>query len=86
MASDYLGVDEGRSARKGDRLGTLDRKIAKLQQARVGRAVEALKSGVDPELLRSAVELIESELAELVEERDRSRPPRLRDKPMRHVR
>lgn len=71
MADEYLGVRVDAAAGETDRLGRLDRQIAELQQARVRATTDALKAGLDPELLRAAVEGIEGELAQLTADRER---------------
>lgn len=71
MARDYLGLRGERVEAEADQLQALDAKVASLEEARTRRAADALRAGLDPELIRAAVAELEEELATVRERRDR---------------
>lgn len=65
MAADYLGLRAEASQPEAHALGEVESAIARLEKARVERAVEALKAGVPADVLAAAVAQIEQEVAAL---------------------
>lgn len=71
MADEYLGVRSKTAAGETDRLAELDQQIGDLERARVRAASDAIRQGLDSDLVRAVVEGIERDLARLVADRDR---------------
>lgn len=65
MASDYLGFRADSAAPEAEAVSSLESHVARLEKARVDRAVEALKAGVPADVMAAAVAQIDQELLAL---------------------
>lgn len=71
MAEDYMGLRGAEIGTEREQADAIEAKIANLDQARTDRAVQALKAGLDSDLIRAAVAELDSELALLRQHRTR---------------
>jgi site-specific DNA recombinase len=65
LAAEFLEHRGEQMSSEKESLGTLQRKIEQLDKARTQEATAALKAGLDPELLKSAIGEIDGELSTL---------------------
>jgi len=71
MAEDGLDLRADMPEVDGDRLDVIDARLATLEEARTTRVVQALKAGVAPALLKSAISELDTEERALAAHRDR---------------